>query len=177
MQKNSMKTLVSLTMGVAIFASTAGVTFAQSVGKETIVDALRLKEAPAGARSFRGVGKVGGENQAPKIDLRVQFEYNEAILTDEAKITLNALGSALKDERLDGLKFRVIGHTDARGTDEYNQSLSESRAIEVVSYLRAVQGINKSRLVSSGEGENRLIDAADPESAENRRVEIQTIIE
>ena len=75
------------------------------------------------------------------------------------------------------VKIRVEGHTDDRGSDEYNLKLSDDRAASVMKYLTD-HGIAERRLESVGYGETRPIK--DNESAEgrkaNRRVEF-TIIE
>ena len=171
-----MKKAIFLIAG-ALIASPVSNALAENVSPTTIIEALKLKKAPAGARSIRGIGVSGGDDKAPKIDLKVQFEYNEAILTDEAKITLTSLANALKAEELKELSFEIIGHTDARGTDEYNQELSENRAQAVVGYLTDIKSIDSTRLRSSGKGESKLIDPSNPEGGENRRVEIRTIVE
>lgn len=171
-----MKKAIYLIAG-ALILSPASNVLAENVSSTTIIEALKLKKAPAGARSVRGIGVSGGDENKPKIDLKVQFEYNKAVLTDEAKITLTSLANALRAEELKELSFEIIGHTDARGTDEYNQELSENRAQAVVSYLSGVKDIHTSRLKSSGEGESKLVDTSNPEGAENRRVEIRTIVE
>ena len=145
---------------------------------DEIVNSLRPAE-PGGfaeTRSFtRGI-TVEEDVEPPTIDLQVQFEYDSDRLTDDARLTLATLAEALKDEALESLRFDVIGHTDAKGSDAYNAALSERRAAAVVKHLGAAHGIDASRLVSSGEGESRLALPDDPESGENRRVEIRTIV-
>ncbi|MGB5755307.1 MAG: OmpA family protein [Acidimicrobiales bacterium] len=66
----------------------------------------------------------------------------------------------------------VIGHTDSRGSNEFNQTLSETRAANVVTYLTAA-GIEAERLTSSGRGETEPIaDNGDADGrTENRRVD------
>ena len=70
----------------------------------------------------------------------------------------------------------VAGHTDSKGTNEYNQALSERRANSVSTYLLA-QGIVEARIESVGFGEGTPI--ADNSTAEgrslNRRVELSLI--
>lgn len=66
----------------------------------------------------------------------------------------------------------IIGHTDSRGTEEYNQALSEKRAHTVAQYLLA-KGIGTQRIETSGRGEIQPIadNATDEGRAKNRRVE------
>ena len=69
------------------------------------------------------------------IDLQVNFEYASAVLSADARIVLDNLGSALSDDALRGARFRIAGHTDARGSDAYNLALSRQRARSVADYL------------------------------------------
>jgi len=68
---------------------------------------------------------------------------------------------------------QVTGHADSTGTDEHNQALSERRAASVGGYL-AGEGVERSRLVMAGRGENSPIASNETETgrAENRRVEV-----
>ncbi|HFE46974.1 MAG TPA: OmpA family protein [Nannocystis exedens] len=68
-------------------------------------------------------------------------------------------------------KISVEGHASADGDDRHNMKLSERRAKAVMDYLVKKGGIAESMLVSKGWGETRPLDASDPESAVNRRVE------
>jgi outer membrane protein OmpA-like peptidoglycan-associated protein len=72
--------------------------------------------------------------------------------------------------------IEVLGHTDATGSDAYNQGLSEQRAASVRSYL-AAQGIDARRVLSQGFGERHPVASND--SAEgrqsNRRVELRLV--
>lgn len=73
-------------------------------------------------------------------------------------------------------KLYVVGHTDSRGAEDYNQKLSEERAAMVAGYLGAHFGINKSRVIAQGRGETEPLAPNDTESgrAKNRRVEVYT---
>ncbi len=64
------------------------------------------------------------------------------------------------------------GHTDAKGTDGYNQGLSERRAETVKKFLIENYKIPVENLVSAGYGETDLKNKTDPNAAENRRVQI-----
>ncbi len=102
-------------------------------------------------------------------DLLVNFDFNSDKLTPAARQNLDQFAKALRDPRLKGEKFEIDGHTDATGTEDYNQGLSERRANAVVSYL-ASQGLDASDLIAKGFGKTKP-RVADPFSAENRRVE------
>jgi len=74
------------------------------------------------------------------------------------------------------LRFQVEGHTDAKGTAQYNQTLSEKRAAAVVNFLTQ-EGVAGVRLDSVGRGFNELLNKDDPTAAANRRVRIVTLVQ
>ncbi len=71
------------------------------------------------------------------------------------------------------VSIKVIGHTDSKGSDAYNQALSERRASSVAAYLLS-QGLAPNKLTSEGRGESEPVadNASDEGRAENRRVEL-----
>jgi outer membrane protein OmpA-like peptidoglycan-associated protein len=117
---------------------------------------------------------IAAKATLPKANMRVQFEYNSAQLTQEGRDTLKVLADALKNPALATERFLVAGHTDARGSDIYNKGLSDARALSVKNHLVNTYQIEPERLDTIGLGERDLADKANPESPENRRVEIVT---
>lgn len=105
------------------------------------------------------------------ISMEVRFAFNSAELTDEAVRQLLPVAEALKSDKLSSLKFLVEGHTDAKGSDEYNQSLSVRRALSVRDFFEK-QGVDSTRLQHVGRGKSGLLDPSDPYSGVNRRVRI-----
>lgn len=103
------------------------------------------------------------------IDVEINFAYNSARLTPSARYTLNELGKALI--RLDK-RIMISGHTDAKGSADYNLVLSERRAEAVKSYLVRRFGLKNSKLIAIGNGEEDLKDSAHPNSGINRRVQL-----
>lgn len=101
----------------------------------------------------------------------VMFAYDSAELTAAAQQQLRALVGTLSDPSIASIK--VIGHTDSRGSDAYNQALSERRASSVAEYLIG-QGLAPQKLTSQGLGESQPIadNASDAGRAQNRRVEL-----
>jgi len=85
---------------------------------------------------------------------------------------LDAVVKVLKDDP--ELVLEIQGHADIRGTDNYNQSLSEKRASAVVKYIKS-KGIDPERLKSMGFGFHKPVAPNDtPENmAKNRRVEVK----
>jgi peptidoglycan-associated lipoprotein len=59
------------------------------------------------------------------------------------------------------IKIEIAGHTDNKGDDKYNQTLSQKRAESVVNYL-IKKGIAKTRLVAKGYGEQRQLHQTTP---------------
>ncbi|MDB5988489.1 MAG: OmpA family protein, partial [Nevskia sp.] len=101
----------------------------------------------------------------------VNFEFNKDNLTVNAKSILDGVADALK-ARTD-IKVEIDGHTDSKGSDAYNQKLSERRAASVKRYLLS-RGIDAGRMSSKGFGESKPIaDNNTDEGREiNRRVEL-----
>jgi outer membrane protein OmpA-like peptidoglycan-associated protein len=135
-------------------------------GKETRGPALRTR----GLRPVTEEPKAAAK--APSVDLEVRFAFASAELTDEARRVLDTLGAALTDPRLTDYGFKLVGHTDAVGSDAYNLTLSTERAAAVREYLKSRFGVDDARLESLGMGKRELRDPADPTSAVNRRVQV-----
>jgi OOP family OmpA-OmpF porin len=101
----------------------------------------------------------------------VNFAFDKATLTDDAKQILEEAVSVLKDTD-SVVEVRVEGHTDSVGSDAYNQKLSQERAQSVVDYLTS-RGINGSYLIPVGMGEKFPVATNDTDAgrAKNRRVD------
>jgi outer membrane protein OmpA-like peptidoglycan-associated protein len=141
---------------------------------ECALDPKCPKPAPL-TRSLRQRGVIvegAPVDQPLSVNLYVNFAYDSAELTSDARITLDRLGGALRDPRLGEFSFVIAGHTDAKGGDEYNQKLSERRAEAVRGYLVAQFGISADRLSAKGYGKSQLLDPAHPEDGVNRRVQV-----
>jgi outer membrane protein OmpA-like peptidoglycan-associated protein len=150
----------------------SGPALAQPLSTEDIVRALDPSTA-AQTRSLRGIAvEPGEEPKAPSIDLTVNFAYDSAKLQTDALLVLKRLGAALNDPRLKDYNFVIAGYTDARGSNAYNQKLSEERASAVRNNLIFFYDIAPQRLAAIGYGESHLADPAHPDSGINRRVEI-----
>ncbi|HEY1364999.1 MAG TPA: OmpA family protein [Xanthobacteraceae bacterium] len=111
----------------------------------------------------------------PSIDLEINFEFDSATIGRKATPQVAALGSALTSSDLKGRTFILAGHTDAKGTETYNQDLSERRAESVKRYLHQRYGIEPANLLTVGYGKTQLKNSTDPLAAENRRVQIVNV--
>lgn len=99
----------------------------------------------------------------------IRFEFNSAELTAPARGTLDTVAAVLQEPYFADSKFIIEGHTDAKGSVDYNQVLSERRAQSVVRYL-VQQGIAAEHLSARGMGESKPFDEGNPDAAVNRRV-------
>jgi len=110
--------------------------------------------------------------RAEKIVLRgVNFDFDKATIRPDARVILDEAASQLSKNP--DVRVSVEGHTDAVGTDAYNQKLSERRAASVKQYLVG-KGVSDARLSTVGHGESKPVASNDTKDgrALNRRVEL-----
>jgi outer membrane protein OmpA-like peptidoglycan-associated protein len=110
-----------------------------------------------------------------RIREQVQFAYNSAQILKASDFVLDAVHKILV-ENPEITLVEIQGHTDDKGSDNYNKGLSERRAASVVNWL-VRKGIDKKRLKSVGYGESEPLYSNDSEDgrANNRRVEFHII--
>jgi len=108
----------------------------------------------------------------PTINLEINFDYNSASISEGSMSAVQHLGEALSDPQLRGSTFTVSGFTDAKGSEAYNQGLSERRADTIKKVLIEKYHIPAGDLITAGYGKTHLKDEANPESPANRRVQI-----
>ena len=176
---------IALSVALAAFTGAALGPAAQAQSRPTekeIIEALTKR--PSEARGFsrtrsfgkRGVTVTGEEKRpVPSIDLKVTFAFDSARLDNDSMLTLDVLGRALSSEALKGQAIEIVGHTDAKGTLEYNDALSDRRAAAVVGYIVRKYALDRSLISWKGMGERQLLDPNGPEAAINRRVEIRNV--
>ena len=101
----------------------------------------------------------------------VNFEFDKAVLTANAKTILDAVAAELLV--YPAVTVELGGHTDARGSESYNQQLSEARAAAVRKYLEG-KGVDAGRMTSVGYGESQPIagNSSDEGREQNRRTEL-----
>jgi len=102
------------------------------------------------------------------------FDFDKATLRPESKAELLRLTKLLND--VSSMRIEISGHTDSRGSDEYNEKLSHSRAKSVVDYL-IKEGIKSSRLEYKGYGESQPLATNDTDEGRqfNRRTEFKIL--
>lgn len=112
----------------------------------------------------------------PQFDMEIYFDFNSSNIAQKAIPALIKLGQTLNDPSLAQQSIIISGHTDAVGSDSYNQALSESRAQSVKSFLVDNFNIDPKRLIAVGYGEEQLKNASMPEADENRRVSVVNVV-
>ena len=158
---------------IIISLSVVGASYAQapmrSATSEELIQKLEPSSPPLLTRGMRNLTPEA--RQKPTVDLSIQFEFDSAKLLPESRPLLDNLAKAINSDKLRGFTFVVEGHTDIVGSAEYNQKLSDQRALSVLAYL-ASRGVSKERLKALGKGSTELLMPDKPDAAENRRVRI-----
>ncbi|AUH66686.1 OmpA family protein (plasmid) [Paracoccus zhejiangensis] len=108
-----------------------------------------------------------------QVNLQINFGFDSAALAEDEKPKMQKICEAMKQS--DVQVFRIVGHTDTAGSDDYNERLSVLRANEVVRFLTEECGIDAARLEALGMGERFPFNAENTRADENRRVEFQAI--
>lgn len=116
----------------------------------------------------------GAASTSDAVGMKVLFAFNSSQISPSASENLKKLGVALKADELAPFCFRIEGHADNRGSEEYNFVLSQRRAESVVHYLAERLGIEQERLFPVGYGESQPLVSNDTEDnrQKNRRVQI-----
>jgi outer membrane protein OmpA-like peptidoglycan-associated protein len=111
----------------------------------------------------------------PAVDVRVHFAFDQATLTPHGMQQAAALAQALASLYTPGRRFRLIGHTDSRGDETYNDRLSQQRADAVRQYVLAHTALDSASVLAEGRGKRELLYQAttEEEHALNRRVEVR----
>jgi len=143
-------------------------------GSATTVDTQGLSEdAALNAQSMAGASSKGvtAENKAYLAKRVVHFDYDSSELSNDDLLTLQAHAQFLMANA--NSRVALTGHTDERGTREYNMALGERRAKAVESFL-ITTGVNAGQLEAVSYGKEMPVNSGHDENAwkENRRVEI-----
>jgi outer membrane protein OmpA-like peptidoglycan-associated protein/tetratricopeptide (TPR) repeat protein len=155
----------------------AGRNYGIAVKKENYLFHSENFDIPKTAAYQEVVKDVALKNIAvgSKIILKnIFFDFDKATLRPESTNELDRLTKLLND--VPTLKIEISGHTDSKGADAYNKTLSNNRAKAVVDHLVS-KGIAADRLTSVGFGEEQPIDSNDTEEGRqmNRRTEFKIL--
>jgi outer membrane protein OmpA-like peptidoglycan-associated protein len=154
----------STTRGAIIGAVVGGAAGA-IIGHQMDQQAKEIEQNIPGAHVHRVC-----EGIAVVFDSGLLFDFDSDAIRGAARSNLDALASSLV--KYPKSELMIVGHTDAVGSDSYNQGLSKRRASSASSYLHA-QGVTRN-IKALGRGETEPIAANDTEEgrAQNRRVEV-----
>jgi peptidoglycan-associated lipoprotein len=133
-------------------------------------EAARRRAADSAAAAARNAAAAG--NVRETLTAAVHFDYDQSDLRADDRAILDAKIPILQANPT--VKIRVAGHTDERGSDEYNLALGQRRAATVKRYL-IDHGIADARIETISYGEERPIAQGSDESAyaQNRRAEFE----
>lgn len=149
----------------AIIGATVGGATGAIIGREMDKQAAEIEKTVPDAK----VERVG-EGIVVEFSSAVLFGFDQSDLSADAKANLDKLVKILNTYH--DTNIEVQGHTDSKGTESYNQALSERRAGSVSSYLLANQ-ITGERITTKGFGETmpEYDNETEEGRAQNRRVE------
>ncbi len=158
--------------GAAIGAA-VGVLAGGGVGLYMDKQAKKIEEALAEELAHHDVELRKLPDNSLEVDLKGEstFATNSTSVKPGFQTALAKLGNVVTE--YDSTIVHVIGHTDAQGSDTYNQQLSEKRATSVANVL-STSGVHMTRLYTEGRGEAqpRASNATADGRSINRRVEI-----
>jgi outer membrane protein OmpA-like peptidoglycan-associated protein len=150
----------------AIIGAVVGGTAGAVIGHQMDQQAKELQQNIPGATVTRV-----GEGIAVTFASGILYDFDSDVVRPEAAQNLRSLAASLNE--YPNTDLLIVGHTDAVGTSEYNQSLSQRRSTAAASSL-AGQSVDRTRLQAVGRGETEPIATNDTEGGRqlNRRVEI-----
>jgi len=109
----------------------------------------------------------------------ILYDLDEYYIRADAKPELNRLVQFMQDNP--GVRIEISSHTDSRGSNDYNKTLSQNRASAARDYI-ASQGIDANRVIGVGYGESKLLnrcadgtECSEVEHQLNRRTEMKVI--
>ncbi|CAN2040723.1 OmpA-OmpF porin, OOP family [Candidatus Magnetomoraceae bacterium gMMP-15] len=161
-------------LSINAFAQDSKLLFPKSASE--FVDAFKESEPTDFSKTRSWKAKSKGTRAiavvSNKVGVMVNFDTNSASVLPESYKVLNEFAKAMKTG-LRRMNFKIAGHTDSRGSESYNQILSERRARSVKKYLIA-QDIDPLRLTIIGYGEKypMLSNETSEGRYQNRRVEL-----
>jgi outer membrane protein OmpA-like peptidoglycan-associated protein len=150
----------------AIIGAVIGGAAGAVIGHQMDQQAKELQQNIPGATVTRV-----GEGIAVTFASGLLYDFDSDAVKPTAAQNLRSLAQSLG--KYPNTDILIVGHTDATGSDNYNQSLSERRAQSAQLFLTR-EGVNNSRLRAAGRGETEPIASNDTEAgqAKNRRVEV-----
>ncbi len=103
---------------------------------------------------------------------KAYFDFDKANVKETDQTTLDQVADCFTNGPLKGRTMKVIGHTDPRGTDDYNEKLGQSRAQSVVDYL-GEKGVPHTEMGTESRGEQDATGSDEESWAYDRRVDLK----
>lgn len=168
--------IIGITVALFVVLHSASLR-AETLTTDQIIQQLTPSLKTRSLKQYRGITVEGTQREESdaSVNLYINFQYDSALIKQDAEITLDRLSAALQNDKLAHLDFLIGGHTDAVGSNRYNDLLSAKRALSVKQYLIERGGVDAHRLLDKGFGKSRLLDPQHPFDAANRRVQIITL--
>lgn len=139
--------------------------------KSSAISQANADDEAAMALKMANEAKAKATSMAAPKDIIVYFDYNKSEFDTKSGKSLNEVVKTIKN--FDGT-ITLVGHTDSKGSDQYNQNLSVRRA-NTVKKLFIKNGVKTNKIKVSGKGETSPVATNDTEEgrAKNRRVEVR----
>lgn len=150
----------------AIIGATVGGVVGGVIGHQMDQQAKELQQNIPGA-----IVERVGEGIQVTFPSGLLFDFDSDVIKPTAAQNLRNLAASL--DKYPNSSLLIVGHTDAIGSDGYNQALSERRARSAAVFL-ANQGVSSGRLQTAGRGETEPVAGNDTDAGreKNRRVEV-----
>jgi peptidoglycan-associated lipoprotein len=162
---------------------TGTATITTTGGEQARLDSIAMadrnrRRADSLEAAARAAGATEFERQAAQAELsqalvqKIYFDYDQDLLRDESAANLDVKSAILLANP--GVSLVITGHTDERGTSEYNLALGQRRAAQVKRYLVS-KGVAEGRLATQSLGDSQPAVMGVDESAfqQNRRAEFE----
>lgn len=176
-----MKLVYPMTLALAVTLAATGCQNHKPVGVTPIPNGQGGQVGDIGSGGTMGNGGVGGGEQASISDFdnmiqdrtalaayTVHFAYDSSVIRHSEEAKLQSVAAALQSDR--STKLTIEGNCDERGTEEYNRSLGDRRALAAREAL-AKMGVDPARIQTKSFGKDKPVDSGHDESAwsQNRR--------
>lgn len=170
----------TMTLKLSVIALSAATALMTGCANRNTSPSSQVVVAPNGiagytGKAYHGTPLVNNSKEikeaASKLPSLVHFDYNSDVIKPQAAQILDQQAKFLTDNQT--ARVLVAGHTDERGSREYNMSLGERRAAAVRQYLMS-KGVHQTKVEIVSFGEERPIATGSTEASysKNRRAEL-----
>jgi outer membrane protein OmpA-like peptidoglycan-associated protein len=133
---------------------------------------LAAKSTPAGGGIAAPVAPAAASG--PSVNIPINFNSGSIVVDPQTQPNVELLAHSLADPSLAGHQFTFVGHSDARGSDQFNVNLSQQRAQAISQLVTNLEPGLKGRIAVEGRGAREPIDMGKDENAlrANRRLQV-----